>query len=301
MSNVLLKGVYPALVTPFDGSMRIDTGTVEKLINYNYSNGARGYYICGTTGEGPVLPLASRMELAEAVTGVNSGRGVIINHVGAASPKDTFELARHANRTGCTAVSSVLPNFFFKYSEDEIIEYYKRLAHEAALPVIAYAQSFVGGMDTVSLMSRLIKIDGVIGVKFTLTDFYSMRRIKDLNGGDINVINGPDEMFLCGLSMGADAGIGSTYNVMCREYAILYELFSAGELTAAQLQQRKINRIVEIIIRHGVIRTIKYMLSFNGIEAGSTAFPATPLSDEEKSAIRAELIAAGFFTDYNKN
>jgi hypothetical protein len=110
-------------------------------------------------------------------------------------------------------------------------------------------------------MKRLIEIDGIIGVKFTLTDFYSMRRIKELNGGDINVINGPDEMLICGLSMGADAGIGSTYNLMCAEYVKLRILFLAGDIEGARATQYKVNKVTEILIKYGVIRSVKYILA----------------------------------------
>jgi N-acetylneuraminate lyase len=192
-----------------------------------------------------------------------------------------------------------VPNFYFKYNDDEIVDYYKRIAAESELPVIAYAQGLLTS-DSVNLMKRLIDVDGVIGVKYTLTDFYSMRRIKELNGGDINVINGPDEMFICGLSMGADAGIGSTYNLMCAEYVKIRNLFLAGDIEGARATQYKVNKVVEILIKYGVIRSIKHVLSLDGIEAGDIAYPGSPLTDCEKKGLVDELTNVGFFTDYNK-
>jgi N-acetylneuraminate lyase len=145
-------------------------------------------------------------------------------------------------------------------------------------------------------MEKLIKLDGIIGVKFTLTDFYSLHRIKELNGGDINVINGPDEMLLCGLSMGADAGIGSTYNVLCSDYVKLYDLFMKGDIRAAQEQQYKINKVVTLIIKYGVIRSIKYILTLLGIDSGEAVFPGTPLTDVEKASLKQELTDIGYFS-----
>ncbi len=298
MSNILLKGIYPALITPLNSDGTVKKESVGKIMEHNFNNGARGYYICGTTGEGPVLTLAERMKTAQAVVEANAGRGTIINHIGAASPFDALELARHSGEIGCNAISSVVPNFFYKYNDDEIVEYYKRIADASGLPVIAYAQSMLAGADVVSFMDKLMKVDGVIGVKFTLTDFYSLGRIKALNGGDINVINGPDEMLICGLSMGADAGIGSTYNVMCAQYCALYDAFTHGDIDSARAIQKKINRVVEIIIRHGVIRTIKFILSEQGMDAGTIIFPGTPLSEAEKTQIRAELAAVDFYNQY---
>lgn len=299
MSNIFVKGIMPALITPFEADGTILKDSIKANIDRNYSQGAAGFYICGSTGEGPVLTTAQRKEVAEAVVEASNGRGLIINHVGAASPFDAFELARHAKDCGCDGVSSVVPNFYYKYDEDEIVEYYKRLADESQLPVVAYAQSLLTG-DAVSLMDRLIKIDGVVGVKFTLTDFYSMHRIKELNGGDINVINGPDEMLICGLSMGADAGIGSTYNLMCGEYVKLFNQFKSGDIEAARATQYKINKVIEILIKYGVIRSIKHVLTLMGIPSGAASYPGKPLTDEQQKALKAELDAVGYFDSYNK-
>ncbi len=293
MSNILLKGIAPALITPFDASGNIIKDSIKKNIDMNYSQGAKGFYICGSTGEGPVLTAEKRMEVAETTVAHSNGRGIIINHVGAASPEEAIRLSKHSKECGCNAVSSVVPNFYYKYNDDEIIEYYKRIADASELPVIAYAQGLYQG-DIVSLMERLIKVDGIAGVKFTLTDFYSLHRIKELNNGDINVINGPDEMLICGLSMGADAGIGSTYNVLCSEYCKLYDLFMKGDIRAAQEQQYKINSFVTIIIKYGVIRSIKYLLTLLGIDSGSSIFPGTPLTEEEKANLKREFIEAGY-------
>ena len=63
-------------------------------------------------------------------------------------------------------------------------------------------------------MEKVLELPGVIGMKFTRNDYYELFRISRLQGGNINLLNGPDETLLCGLVMGADGGIGSTYNIM---------------------------------------------------------------------------------------
>ncbi len=299
VSKVLVEGILPALVSHFKNDGTILKESIKANMDRNYAQGAAGFYICGSTGEGPVITKEMRKEIAETVMDHNNGRGFIINHIGAAATKDAFELANHAREIGCHAISSVVPNFYFKHNDDEIVEFYKRLADESQLPVVAYVQNLLT-TDAVNLMSRLVKLDGVIGCKFTLTDFYSMRRIKELNGGDINVINGPDEMLICGLSMGADAGIGSTYNLMCAEYVALRNAFLSGNLEEARRIQYKVNKVTEILIKYNVARAVKYILSLDGIEEGEMAYPMSPLTAEEKACLVKELTDVGFFDTYNK-
>ncbi len=299
MSNIIFTGIMPALITPFTKEGEIIKQGIKDNMNRNFDQGASGFYICGSTGEGPVLTVDQRKIAAETIMDVNNGRGKIINHVGAASPYDAFELARHAGKIGCDAISSVVPNFYYKYNDDEIIEYYKRLADESGIPVLAYAQNLLTS-DPVNLMERLIKIDGIVGVKFTLVDYYAMRRIKELNGGDINVINGPDEMLICGLTMGADGGIGSTYNLMCAEYVKLYNLFKSGDFEGAKAVQYKVNHVVEILLKHNCLKAIKYVLNYMGIESGDVMYPGTPYSEEEAAQLIKELTDVGYFDNYNK-
>ncbi len=299
MSNVIFKGIMPALISPFKADGTIMKDSIRANMDRNYNQGAAGFYICGSTGEGPVLTTQQRKTIAETCVEANNGRGKIINHVGAASPFEAIELAKHSKECGCDGISSVVPNFYYKYNDAEIVDYYKRIADASELPVVAYAQGLLTS-DPVNLMDQLIKVDGVVGVKFTLCDYYAMHRIKELNGGDINVINGPDEMLICGLAMGADAGIGSTYNLMCGEYVKLFNQFAAGDIDGARATQYKVNHVIEILLKHGCLRSIKYVLGCLGIDSGEIAYPGTPFTKEEADALVAELNAVGYFDNYNK-
>lgn len=63
-----------------------------------------------------------------------------------------------------------------------------------------------GEQDPTVLMEKVLELPGVIGMKFTRNDYYELFRISRIQGGNINLLNGPDETLLCGLVMGADGG-----------------------------------------------------------------------------------------------
>ncbi|MBO4406308.1 MAG: dihydrodipicolinate synthase family protein, partial [Clostridia bacterium] len=223
------------------------------------------------------------------------GRGVLIDHVGAPDLTDALALARNARTSGVDAVSSLVPSFYFANTEDEIVDYYKRVAAEAEKPLLVYATPMITG-DVVSLMERLLRIDGVIGCKFTRYNYYEMSLVKMLDGGNVNVINGPDEMLLAGLSMGADGGIGSTYNVMPDRFVALYDAFRANDLARAREIQYGINRVIRVLLRYGrgnAVKTVKEALALMGLPAGFAASPAAPLDEETRDSFRKDLIAAG--------
>jgi N-acetylneuraminate lyase len=240
----------------------------------------------------------SRMRMAEITVDQVKGRVAVINHVGACDARSAVRLAKHAEEIGCDAISSVPPNFYYSHEENEIFNYYKALSDACAKPLLVYATGMFKQADIVPVIARLMEIDTVIGLKFTRMNYYEMRRIIELNGGDINVINGPDEMLICGLTMGADAGIGSTYNVMPGEYVKLFNSFRSGDFAAAQQQQYKINHAIEIMLRHSLFPALKHMLTVQGFDVGVPVFPMKRFTPEEEAALMKDLNAIRFFEDY---
>ncbi|MDE5756405.1 MAG: dihydrodipicolinate synthase family protein, partial [Clostridia bacterium] len=97
------------------------------------------------------------------------------------------------------------------------------------------------------------------------------------------VYNGFDEMLVAGLSMGADGGIGSTYNFMPQKYVDMFRLFNEGNIKEAQRIQYEANEIITMLIKYGVFATEKGILEEMGIEMGGCRKPFTELSAEGKA------------------
>jgi len=101
-----LGGILPALVTPIRCDEALNTGALEKLLERVYSAGVDGVYLCGSTGEGMVLPPSQRREIVEiAVQNSPPGKHVVV-HVGAWAFAESKQLAIHAEKAGATAISS---------------------------------------------------------------------------------------------------------------------------------------------------------------------------------------------------
>lgn len=292
-SNVRFRGVMPAIVTPLHTDETLHAQTAERLVQWLLREGMDGFYICGGTGEGPGLQKQVRMEMAELVCSLTAGHAASIVHVGAIDLMTARELARHAGRIGASAISSV-PPFFFGYGEAEIRRYYEELSEASGLPVVMYASPLAGTAITWDMVDRLMEIPHMIGLKWTSPDYYTMRRIKELRGGNINVLNGPDETLLCGLMMGADGGIGATYNLAPGLYRRIYDCFCSGDWSSARAAQLEADHLIDILIRYGVVPAIKEALGMMGFDCGCCVAPTKRLSEAERVSLRTELEAAGF-------
>lgn len=297
LTNIKFSGVMSALVSCIDEQEHVREEAMRRLMNWHIKEGLAGFYLTGGTGEGPVLQKETRKRIVEIAKDEAGGRCKIIAHVGAIDLRTAVELARHASDVGIDAISSV-PPFFFKYGEPQIRDYYQALSDACGLPVLMYASPLAGTPVTCDMVDRLMSIPNLIGVKWTSYDYYTMHRIKELRGGDINVLNGPDECLLCGLSMGADGGIGATYNVMPKLFAEIYNQYRAGNWEAAQAAQFKANRLIAVLIRFGVVAGIKDILEMLGYDCGYQVYPQKRFTEDERTAFRAALGELRYMEEY---
>lgn len=296
-SNVKFKGVMSALVSCIDENENVKEDSMRRLMNWHLNEGFTGFYLTGGTGEGPVLQKETRKRIVEIAKDEAGDRCDLIVHVGAIDLTTAKELAKHAGEVGVDAISSV-PPFFFKYGEEQIADYYKALSDASGLPVLMYASPLSGVNITVDMVERLMNVPNMIGLKWTNYDYFTMHRMKELCGGNINVINGPDECLLCGLNMGADGGIGATYNIMPKLFQQIYDNFKAGNIEAAQAAQYKANKLIEILLKFGVVVGIKDALEMIGFDCGYQVYPQKRFSPEEQAAFRAALKAINYEQEY---
>jgi N-acetylneuraminate lyase len=92
------------------------------------------------------------------------------------------------------------------------------------------------------------------------------------------ILSGADEVCLTALIMGADGAIGANFNALADRFVRIDRLFLEGRVDEAARIQREANGVIEVISRHGFIRSIKYLLSLEGIDCGECRKPFAPLS-----------------------
>ena len=170
MTNKRFTGIMPAMITPMREDGTFLRRAAEEVLKYELRSPIQGFYINGATGEGPVISERTRMEMAETTVETVRGRGWVINHIGAPDSMAALRLAKHAAEIGCDAVSSVLPNFYFKHDTPELLDYYKRVVDVCGLPMVVYANGLMN-QNPADFMRQVMKIDGVIGVKYTIYDY----------------------------------------------------------------------------------------------------------------------------------
>jgi len=294
MNNVKFTGILPALVTPFCADNKtINEDAAKKLIDLHLEQGANGFYILGGTGEGLVMAREEREIMCEVAVNHIAGRKPVINHIAAMNFREACELAKHAEKAGCDAIAAVPPSFFY-YSEDDMFEYYKKLAECVSIPLVIYYHPAAQADMSANLIARIFEIDNVTGVKWSSENFFEMMKLKDITHGEMNIINGPDELLVSGLAAGADAGIGSTYNAMLPQFVEIYNLMKIGEVEKARAIQIKVNNVIDAMLKYELIPAVKHTVKLMGIDVGEATFPMKHYTDAEAAAYEKDLKATGW-------
>ena len=288
-----LDGIMPALMTAFDDN-GIDIKRVGELVRKQASDGVHGFYVGGSSGEMVLCSTDERKKVLETVM-ENKGDLAVIAHVGCLSTKDTVELSTHAKVCGADAVSSVTP-LYYKYSFAEVKNYYRRIAEASDLPVIIYnIPGLTGTAYGYDQLCELLEIEGVLGMKFTSSDFFLLNRLVNTYPDKV-FYNGSDEMLLSGLAAGAQGGIGTTYNFMPGLMVKIYSLARENKMDEAREVQSVANKAIATVLRNGVIPACKHLISLYGVPYGECREPFMPLDDEAKNDLyeNAWSIIEGF-------
>lgn len=273
------KHVTVALNTPFAADGSVDVDAVKRVSRYFRDKGVKQMYVCGSTGEGFLLDTDERKLVAETVVNEVGDDMNIIVHVGCPDTRHSCILAEHAEKIGAAATSAV-PCVYYRPSEESVYQHWTEITKAADLPFFIYNIPQLTGFNlSMNLFGRMLKNERVAGVKCSSDPAQDILRFKLAGGKDFIVFNGPDEQFVAGRLLGADAGIGGTYGAMPELYIKMDELIARGEWEkAAQVQNivtPLIYRLCSFASMHGAVKGI---ISLDGCSMGDPRLPFLPVA-----------------------
>ena len=290
-----IEGVMPALITPYQSDGSVNYAMVRRLVEMQLEQGACGFFVCGSTGEGLLLTTDERKRIARTVIETVAGEAPVIVHVGALSTNEAVALARDAKAAGAAAVSSI-PPIYYKVGLEGMLEHIRAIARAAELPTFYYHIPELTGVvvPAEELADAFLSIEGVAGLKYTHFDMFFLWSLLEAAQGKLKVFNGADQMLFHGLSTGACGGIGSTYNYQMAIIRRIYDAVRRGDLEAARQAQWEANQAIRILFRFGPnLATEKAIMRLHGFEVGPPRGPIAPLPEDRLDALRHALEAIG--------
>ena len=294
-----LTGLVAATFTPMhdDGSLNLDR--VGPIVDFLIEQQLAALYVCGSTGEGPLLTVDEREATAAAYVQAAAGRLPVVIQVGHSSIAEARRLAAHAQQIGADAVSAVAPYYFKPTSIDVLLSCLAEITAGAPdLPFYYYHIPAITGvaLDPVELFTRAAdRLKTLAGIKYTAPTLDELQILQSVAGGRYDVLHGRDEMLLAGLAVGARGAVGSTYNFAAPLYRRLIEAFERGDVEQAQRAQAMAVSMIRAILHRGGQAGLKAAMGLFGPDCGVVRLPLVTLDRQGAELLKADLEATGVF------
>jgi dihydrodipicolinate synthase/N-acetylneuraminate lyase len=280
------KGVFPAPPTPVTEDGRVNEKALRALLNDNISHGCGGFWMAGSTGEGPILTEQQRDAVAEISADACKGKALVIMHVGAVSTASAVKAAKTARKAGCAAVCC-LPPLFFMSNERSITDYYRAVADAAEeLPFFVYNLPQLTQVEFVpKRMEKLMRqIPTLRGLKHSAHNFAHIREFADMG---LVCFSGNGAFPLPALDMGAVGTIDAPLTIAPWHYVALYNAWASGDAARAQALQNETRKYVDLVWMYFAHADVcKTVLSARlGMDCGRSIPPVIRLGDDERKDV----------------
>lgn len=294
-----IEGLIAAPYTPFDQKGELNTALIPTYADYLKRSGVKGVFVNGTTGEGPSLTAEERMQSAEAWSKNKDQQFKVIIHVGHNSLRNSQQFAKHAQEIGADGIGAMPPNFFKPTDIASLISFNASVAKAAS--EIGYYYYHIPSMTGVNfamidfIKEAELQIPNLAGIKFTHENFMDLKLCLEYDDRKYTILQGRDEVLLCGLALGVNAAIGSTYNYMAPLYLRMIEAFDQADLQLANELQLKAIKIIQVLIKYGGgIKAGKSFMRLVGLDCGNARLPVQSLTSSEEKLLQDELDGLSF-------
>mgnify|MGYP002516909252 FL=1 len=281
MNNADMRGIFSALLVSYNEDGSINEKGVREIIRHNIDNmKVDGLYVGGSTGENFMLSTEEKKQIFEIAKDEAKNEIKLIAQVGSINVYESVELAKFATKLGYDAISAVTP-FYYKFSFNEIKDYYNTIIDSVDNRLIIYSIPFLTGVDmSVEQFGELFENEKIIGVKFTAADFYLLERLRKAYPNHL-IYAGFDEMMLPATVLGVDGAIGSTFNVNGVRARQIFDLAKEGKIEEAREIQHVTNDLISAILSNGLYATLKELLKLSGVDAGYCRKPMALTTDAQ--------------------
>lgn len=289
-NDIVLKGSYVALATPFAADGSLDQAAYRRLVRSHLGCGTAGLVACGSTGEAATLSHEEYRRVLELTLEESRGALPVIAGVGTNDTAKAVELAREAETLGADALLLLAP-YYNKPTQDGLYLHFKTVAKSSRLPIIAYN---IPGRTAVNILpATLARIardcPSVIAVKEAAGSVDQVSELLTLAPKGFTVLSGDDSLTWPMMAVGAKGVISVVANIAPRQSAELCRLALAGEMAQARALHLKLFPLIKALFIETNPIPVKAALEMLGLCRAEPRLPLTPLSAKNRPLLRRAL------------
>ncbi len=284
-----LKGIYTALVTPFNDDGSFDEGAMKELIEFQIGEKISGLAPMGTTGESPTLIHEDHIKVIEMVVKQAAGRVPVIAGSGSNCTEEAIKMTKLAKDVGADVTLQVAP-YYNKPSQEGFYRHFMTIADSVEMPMLVYnIPGRCGKNIENSTMLKLAKHPNIIAVKEASGDLNQMMNLIAAKPDDFDVLSGDDNLGMSLITLGGTGIVSVASNLIPGKMEELAKASLEGNMEKA----RKLHYSLLPFFRAEFIETnpvpIKYMMSLKGMVKEIYRLPLCPMSEENKNFVKQTM------------
>ena len=288
-----ISGAITALATPMKTDGSLDFLSLEKLIEFQISEGINALVAVGTTGESATVDVKEHLEIINFFIKISNGRVPIIAGTGANSTKEAIELTEEARVLGADAALLVSP-YYNKPTQEGLFQHFSEIANSVDLPQIIYnVPSRTASNIEVDTVKRLCSNKNIIGIKDATGDLNIFEDLKkqcslEIKSGNFAIYSGDDETSFDLISRGGHGTISVTSNILPKLVSEMYEA-AKNNSESGEVINLKLSKINKLLFLESNPIPIKFALNLMGIIDKGIRLPLTWLDEKFHQEIQNEL------------
>ncbi|MEY3060522.1 MAG: hypothetical protein RL000_1874 [Bacteroidota bacterium] len=279
------KGVFPALLTPFDANEELDLNMYEKNLQAQVDAGVSGIIIGGSLGEASSITLEEKEALVKYSVKFLNGKLPVIMNIAEGSTKEAVRQAKLAKEWGASGLM-LLPPMRYKADDREVVTFFKTVATSTDLSVMIYNNPVDYKIEvTLDMFAELAEVPNINALKESTRDVTNVTRLKNRFNDRFAILCGVDTLTVEELALGADGLVAGLVDAFPKETVVMYNLVKAGKLEEAIKIYRWFMPLLELDIHPKLVQYIKLAATQTGIGSEYVRAPRLLLQGEERARI----------------
>lgn len=291
MTELNLRGLGVALITPFNNDGSVDFEALSRLIDFQLDNGTNYIVALGTTAETPTLSMQEKKEVSRFIVNIVNGRVPVVLGIGGNNTAALVEELKTTDFKGISAILSVAP-YYNKPTQEGLYQHYKALSEASPLPIILYNVPGRTGVNITSETTLRIANDcrNVIAIKEASGNLGQIEEIIKGAPEGFSVISGDDAVTTAVIELGGIGVISVFGNAFPKEMAWLVDSALRGDSkNAREKMEADFSDLFHLIFVEGNPAGVKSILSQKGMIINRLRLPLVPVSEKTSLLIKEAL------------
>lgn len=279
------KGVFPALLTPFDAHGAVDYELFRHSILTQLDAGVSGLILAGTLGEASTLSSDEKFALLQFVKQHVPAHIPVLLNVAEQATSEAVAFAQQAQAIGADGLM-LLPPMRYRASDREVVEFFKAVVASVDIPILLYNNPVDYGIAiTLDMFEELLPYQNIQAVKESTRDLTNVTRMITRFGERFKILCGVDTLTLESQLLGAQGSVAGLVNAFPYETVAIYKLAASGRVEEAVAMYRWFMPLLELDIHPRLVQYIKLAAAAEGLGSEHVRAPRLPLEGKERERV----------------